>query len=54
LSKVRDFPKSAGYLDFPKSAGVLPRAFQTLRFSDPAPLSRKVKVREFKSKHFSK
>jgi hypothetical protein len=48
MSKVRDFPKSAGYLALFTAQGT------TSRFSDPALLSREVKVRELKSTHFSK
>jgi hypothetical protein len=45
---VRDFPKSAGYLALLTARGT------TSCFSDPALLSREVKVRELKSTHFSK
>jgi hypothetical protein len=48
LSKVRDLPKSAGYLALLTALG------STSRFSDPAFLSREVKVRDLKSTHFSK
>jgi hypothetical protein len=48
LSKVRDFPKSVGYLALLTARGT------TSRFSDPALLSREVKVRELKSTQFSK
>jgi hypothetical protein len=48
LSKVRDFPKSAGYLALLAARGT------TSRFSDPALLSREAKMRELKSTHFSK
>jgi hypothetical protein len=48
LSKVRDFPKSAGYLALLTARGT------NSRFSDPALLCREVKVRELKSTHYLK